>query len=699
MTVFSPIFSKGFPKFLLPVFLCSLCLHARAQQVWDYYGKPEKGITVTGIVKGELSGQSGGSIKIYRDGKFFQEVFPNSNGQYEADLPYNSSYEMEFSVPGCVTKKITVETNLPTELQSKAQDPLAFNMSLPKASKGPLDEAYEVPVSRLFFDKTLGDFNRDMVAEEKFRSTLRAKQLEQKKWLEEEKAKEEAEKQKKREEELAKKKAEEEAARLKAEAEAKRKAEEAARLKAEADAKAAAEAAAKKKAEEEAARLKAEADAKAAAEAAAKKKAEEEARKKAEADAAEAAAKKKAEDEARKKAEIEAARLKAEADYQASVEAAAKKKAEEEARKKAEDEAARLKAEAAAEAAAKKKAEDEARKNAESEAARLKAEADAKAAAEAAAKKKAEAEAAAELAAQKKAEADAKRQAEEDAQRKAAEDAFKLKQKEEELKKLEELKKKQVADSLFKVNEKLLQEKMTADKEAERLRKEAEDQALLEKINSDKAALAEQRKKAIADSIYQENERIRLEKEQAEAEAQKIKNEEANAAYASPTPSYGGAGKAVFYQVDVSATDRMKDFSAIDRAENWKRIRREKQEAYWAKQERHKEEKERIKVRDTKKERDFMERQRMIEERRKMAIERNKQKEAQAEAVRQARLKETLDKKIVILVAYSSASMNNSTSKFYGYVNFGDGKGPIELTESEYKEMTLRFNGIYNKQP
>lgn len=524
---------KRFPGYLLMLLLYLVTTSSQAQQVWDFYGEPEKGITVRGIVKGEAGGNGGGSVKIYRDGKFYQEVFPGPTGSYEADLPFNSGYELEFSIPGCVTKRIKIETNLPTELQNKTQEPLAFNMSLPKATKGPLDDAYLTPVSRLFFDKSLGDFNRDMSAEQAFRSALTAKQAEQRQWLAEQKAKEDAERQKKREEELA----------------------------------------AKKKAEE--ARL-----------------------------AAEAAAKLKAEQEA----------------------AAAKKKAEEEAKRLAE------------------------------------------------------------LAAQKKTE--------EDALKKSQNDAFIAKQKEEELRKLAEQRKKQEADSLYKENEKARLAQLAADAEAEKKRKEAEDKALWEKLNNQNAALAEQRRKAIEDSLYIENERKRAEAEQARQEAERLKNEAADAAYASPSITMGGAGKSVYYQVDKPKEEKVIDYEAPQRTENWLRIKRQRTDEYFAKLERRKVENENIRVRETKKQREFLERQQAMEERRRLVAERFKQKEAQDEMARQARLKESLDKKVVVLVAYTST---NSNSKFYGYVNFGDGKGPLELTEAEYKEMAARYNGIYNK--
>ena len=564
--------------FLVAVFIFSHS--AIAQQVWNFYGEAEKGIVVTGLVKGEGGSAASGSVKIYRDGKFYQEVFPGPGGKYEVELPFDSDYELVYSIPGCVTKKIKVETNLPAEAHDQTVEPLAFNMSLPKATNGPLDEAYEVPVSRLFFDKSIDDFNRDMVTEEAFRNTLKAKQAEQKRWLEEQNQKEEFEKTERQKVELDKKKAE--------------------------------DAAAKQKADEAAATM----------------------------------AKKKAEEDARRAAEI-----------------VAQKKAKEEAVKKAQDE------------------------------------------------------------------------------------ALIKRQRDEELKKLEELRKKQESDSLFKENEKIKLQKLAAEKEVERLKKEAADKVLHDRQKAEQdAVLALQRKKEMADSLFKENERVRLAQAAQNAEAENLRREEQerlrqekvdidNAAatwaamrqkeiqdsifaekekarlaqeelrnqasreevYANTAAPSGGSVKSVFYQVDVAKNDRQKDFSAIERARNWERIRSERKDAYFAKIQRKKEEGERLKASDTKKQRNYIEQKRLSDERKALIAARNKQKEAEAELIRQARLKESLDKKVVILVAYSSASTQNPNAKFYGYVNFGDGKGPLELTESEYKSMSSRFNGIYNK--
>lgn len=511
-------------------------LELSAQQVWNYYGEPEKGITVTGIVKGDVGSPSSGSIRIMRNGKLYNEVYPGPGGKYEAELPFGDDYELEFSIPGCVTKRIKVETNLDEEVQKLYDEPLAFNMSLPKATLGPLDEAYDLPVSRLYFDNSKDLYDRDMVTEEVFRSHLKAKQAEHKRWLEEQKQKTDEEKEK----EEAKKKAEEEAKRLAEEAAARQKAEE-----------------------------------------------------------------------------------------------LAKRKAEEEARRKAAEEAARL--------AAAKKQEEEFRKKQDAEALRL-----------------------AELA-----------------------------------------KKKREEDSLFRVSmeQKLAQKQ--ADEEAQRKLKEEADLALWQKLNDKTAELKAIRDKEIADSLFNENERIRLENERALAEQEALRKAEQDLIVAEQIKEievekeiaqtgYGGAGRSVFYDYKITERDLAIDLSATERARNWERKRQERVEAYNARRQRQKEEGIKISRMDAKRQAEVLAIKQRAEERRKEFAERERLKEMAAEEIRRSRLAESLNKKVVVLVAYSTGS--NTNSKFYGYVNFGDGKGPLELTEAEYREMASRFSGIYNKQ-
>jgi hypothetical protein len=462
-----------------------------SQKVWDYYGEPEKGITVTGIVKGDVGSASSGSIKIYRRGKLYNEVFPGPGGKYEADLPFGDDYELEFSIPGCVTKRIKVETNLDKELRDAYDEPLSFNMALPKATNGPLDEAYEKPVSRLYFNNAIDAYERDMVTEKIFKDYLAAKQVEHKRWLEEQK-------------EMAEREKEE-----------------------------------------------------------------------------------------------------------------AKRKAQEEAKQKAE-EAARLKAEATAAERARREADEKARKEAE----------------------------------------------------------FLERQKQEQQRELDKLRQKEIADSIFRAKEKIRLEQEAAAREAERLRKEKEDEELWKKLTDKTAELEAKRQREISDSLF-------------------IANQQASQPAALSGTS--GGGKRVYYDVQITESEKLVDVSAVERTNNWLRKIQQRQDEYRNRQEARKAERLRNQMTDLKRQEDLMKQKADSEQRRLELAQKQRAAEEAAEAIRRQRVQESLDKQVVVLVAYSTGS--NKNSKYYGYVNFGDGKGPLELTEAEYRQFALKYTAIYNKQP
>jgi ribosomal protein L9 len=85
------------------------------------------------------------------------------------------------------------------------------------------------------------------------------------------------------------------------------------------------------------------------------------------------------------------------------------------------------------------------------------------------------------------------------------------------------------------------------------------------------------------------------------------------------------------------------------------------------------------------------------EQRRQERARKDKEAEEAADELRRQRVQESLNKPVVTLVAYSTK--DNKNAKYYGYVNFGDGKGPLELTETEYRAYAAKYTKIYNKEP
>ncbi len=453
-----------------------------SQKIWNYYGEPEKSMTVSGIVKGDVGPITSGVIKIFRNGEFYHEVFLGAGGRYDVDLPFGDEYEMEFSVPGCVTKRIQVETNVEEGLEDTFDEPLSFNMALPKATGGPLDEAYEKPVSRLFYNRSVEAFERDMVTEKVFKDYLAVKQVEHKSWLAEQK-------------ELA--------------------------------------------------------------------------------------------ENAKQEAKL-------------------------------------------AQASEREKSK--------------------------------------EMASQKDVM---------ETERKArSELAFLERQRQEEQKALEKLRQKEVADSIFRAME-LERLKLEAErKEADRLAAQKADDELWRKLNDKTAEMEAKRKREIADSLFIAN--------QAQAGTNNL------------TGTVGG-GKGAYYAVNLSPAEKYIDVSALERNNNWLlKIKRNREELIRRKN-RRTEEKARIQQADFKYRSDLMRLKAEADQRRLDRARKDKEAEEAADAIRKQRVQESLNKKVVTLVAYSTKG--NKNAKYYGYVNFGDGKGSLELTESEYKAYAAKYNQIYNKEP
>lgn len=319
--------------------------------------EPQLRVTAKLYVKGGNS--SDAKMVLYVNGNKIKELTPSRKNFFELDIDYNKEYILSFEKPDYVTKKIQINTKVPSTFNTKIARVTDFDVELFKQQEGQPIMSYKNPVGRIHYDAYIDDFNYDTDYTRQFQEQLREEErllaLNQQQAV---KAKQAAEEEARQQQIAA-----QAAARRQAEAE-KKKAEEEARKK-------------------EAARIAAEAQARKDAEAKAKEEQrlqQEEASKKAAEQARRDAA-----EQARKLAEqqqVEAARLQAEAEKVRQADAE-KKKALEEARRQ---EAARIAAEAQLQReaeAARKRAEE---KHYRKEQARIAAEAQARKDAEAMAK-------------------------------------------------------------------------------------------------------------------------------------------------------------------------------------------------------------------------------------------------------------------------------------------------------------------------
>ena len=118
-------------------------------------------ITVAGYLKTETGDISSASITLYENGRKIRSLYPNAQGKYEMELSFQKEYEIEYKLEGNVSKRMLISTSTRKDEDEYDLPPLNFNVQLPKKTGGPLDEAYEQPVSKLFIDEQTGDFGRD----------------------------------------------------------------------------------------------------------------------------------------------------------------------------------------------------------------------------------------------------------------------------------------------------------------------------------------------------------------------------------------------------------------------------------------------------------------------------------------------------------------------------------------------------------
>ncbi|MCK4661449.1 MAG: hypothetical protein KAT68_01180 [Bacteroidales bacterium] len=345
------------------------------------------------IEKGSLDGAK---IIIKKNGIEIETVNMKRSGNFSFELEYGSIYILSFAKANYVTKKISINTKIPSNVNSSAGYEFDFEVSIFKQLSGVNTMIFNQPVGKIMYNAMMDDFdydtdysktirtkieNAERQMKEKEREIEKQGQAETKKLAEEERANQiaqiqaEAEARKKADEERARLAAAEKAkriAQLQADAEARKKAEAEAKAKrlAEIEARKNEEAEKQRLAEEEKDRAKAEAQAKKLQEVKdeqERQRLEEEARAKAEADALakkleqlkKEAAERKDADEESAKAEAEALAKKI---AQMRVEAEARKKAEAEARLE-EQKRAKAQADARAKIISEKKAEKEKEKN------------------------------------------------------------------------------------------------------------------------------------------------------------------------------------------------------------------------------------------------------------------------------------------------------------------------------------------------
>lgn len=176
-------------------------------------------VRVDGNIKEEKEKLEGVSVTIFKNEQFITKAVTESNGKFRFQLDYDSDYLLEFSKPGFVTKKVSVNSEgVPPEDQEFGHEFGGWDLSLFRTVEGSDVSKFEKPFVKISYNPDINKFEYDV------EYTLLVKEEFEQIQKDFEKNKKEEEKRKKEEAKAEEKSIAEAAAKQKSEEEAKQKA-------------------------------------------------------------------------------------------------------------------------------------------------------------------------------------------------------------------------------------------------------------------------------------------------------------------------------------------------------------------------------------------------------------------------------------------------------------------------------------------
>lgn len=158
------------------------------------------------ILLKEDKNSSGAILKIEKNSQTVDRIDIGKKGKFNYDLELNNEYILHFTKDEYVTKQIEVNTNVPSDKESKSFQPLYFEVeifkSVPNSDLGP----FEYPVGKIVYSSTIGEFDYDVNYSRKIQNKLRKKEKAYKKAREKYEKEQEQEKIAQKKEELNKEK-------------------------------------------------------------------------------------------------------------------------------------------------------------------------------------------------------------------------------------------------------------------------------------------------------------------------------------------------------------------------------------------------------------------------------------------------------------------------------------------------------------
>ena len=132
-------------------------------------------------VKGKLllkekESSKGSYLKIEKNSEIVDRIELGNKGSFQYKLDLNNVYLLHFTNDGYVTKKIKVNTNVPSGKESKSFQPLYFEVelfkSVPNSELGP----FKYPVGKIVYNSSIEEFDYDVDYSRTIQNKLRKKE-------------------------------------------------------------------------------------------------------------------------------------------------------------------------------------------------------------------------------------------------------------------------------------------------------------------------------------------------------------------------------------------------------------------------------------------------------------------------------------------------------------------------------------------
>ena len=115
----------------------------------------------------------GSNVVVYRNGSRVSTIPIGRSGRLEVNLEYDSDYILSFEKDNHVTKKININTKVPSDFNRNRMNFIPFEVELEPQTDLSAIKVYDNPVGRIRYDARKGDFDYDTDYSASFQKQVR----------------------------------------------------------------------------------------------------------------------------------------------------------------------------------------------------------------------------------------------------------------------------------------------------------------------------------------------------------------------------------------------------------------------------------------------------------------------------------------------------------------------------------------------